>query len=56
MEFYDKFVDRFQYISKVKNPAVSKADIWQLLRVFKRKCFGGMRCCHIDHALVEVSS
>ena len=25
MEFYDKFVDRFQVISKVKNPAVSKA-------------------------------
>ena len=24
MEFYDKFVDRFQDISKVKNPAVSK--------------------------------
>ena len=25
MEFYDKFVDRFQDILKVKNPAVSKA-------------------------------
>ena len=28
MEFYRKFVDRFQDLSKVKNPAV------------KRKCFG----------------
>ena len=36
----DKFVDRFQDLSKVKNPAVSKAKVYQLLRVFKRKCFG----------------
>ena len=27
MEFYDKFVDRFQDLSKVKNPAVSKAEV-----------------------------
>ena len=26
MEFYDKFMDRFQDISKVKNPAVSKVN------------------------------
>ena len=40
MEFYDKYVDRFQYLSKVKNPAVSKVKVQQLLRAFKRKCFG----------------
>ena len=39
MEFYDKFEDRLQDISKVKNPAVSKAKVKQLLRAFKRKCF-----------------
>ena len=55
MEFYDKFVDRFQDISKVKNPAVSKAKVWQLLRAFKVKYFGGISCCHIDHALLKVS-
>ena len=27
MEFYDKLVDRFQDLSKVKNPAVSKAKV-----------------------------
>ena len=27
MEFYDKFVDSFQDLSKVKNPAVSKAKV-----------------------------
>ena len=27
MEFYDKFLDRFQDISKVKNPAVSKSKV-----------------------------
>ena len=27
MEFYDKLMDRFQGISKVKNPAVSKTKI-----------------------------
>ena len=42
MEFYDIFVDRFQDISKVKNPAVSKAKVEQLLRAFKTKCFGGI--------------
>ena len=25
MEFYDKFMDKFQDLSKVKNPAASKA-------------------------------
>ena len=38
MEFYDKFVDRFQDKSKEKNPAASKAKLWHLLRAFKRKC------------------
>ena len=42
MEFYHKFVDRFQDILKVKNPAVSKAKALQLLRAFKRKCLGGI--------------
>ena len=42
MEFYDKFVDRFQDISKVKNPAVSKANVYQLLRAFERKGFWGI--------------
>ena len=27
MKFYDKFVDRFHDISKVKNPAVSKVKV-----------------------------
>ena len=42
MEFYYKLVDRFQDISKVRIPAVSKAKVSQLLRAFKRKCFGGI--------------
>ena len=41
MEFYE-FVDRFQEISKVKIPAVGEAKVKQLLRAFKRKCFGGI--------------
>ena len=45
MELYDKFVDRFQDISKVKDPG--------LLRAFKKKCFGGIWCCHIIHTLIE---
>ena len=40
MEFYDTIVERFQYISKVKNPDVSKVKVWQLPKAFKRKCFG----------------
>ena len=39
-EGYDKFVDKFQDVSKVKNPAVTKAKVLQLLRAFKRKRFG----------------
>ena len=39
MEFYDKYVDRFQDLSKLKNPAVRKAKVYQLLRAFKRKCY-----------------
>ena len=27
MEFYDKLVERFQDLSRVKNPAVSKAKV-----------------------------
>ena len=42
MGLYNKFVDRFEDISKVKNPAVSEARVKQLLRAFKRKCFGRM--------------
>ena len=37
MDFYDKFVDRFQKLSKIKNPAVSKLKGF---RTFKRKCIG----------------
>ena len=39
MEFYDKFFDRSLDLSKVKNPAVSKTEVQELLRAFKRKCF-----------------
>ena len=35
MEFSDKLVDRFQNISKVKNHAVNKTKVWQLLRPSK---------------------
>ena len=56
MKFYDKFEDRFQDISKVKNPAAcTKAKVYHLLRAFKRKFFGGIWCCHIDHALLKSS-
>ena len=40
MKPYDKFVDRFQDLSKEPNLAVSKAEVSQLLRASKRKCFG----------------
>ena len=40
MEFYDKFVDRFQDISTVKNPAVSNVEVKQLLTAFKKKVLG----------------
>ena len=40
MAFYDKFVDRFQDMTEINNPAVSKAKVWKLLRAFKRKFFG----------------
>ena len=56
MEFYDKFLDRFQDLLKVKNPTLSKAKMEQLLRAFKGKCFGGIWHCDIDHALLESSS
>ena len=42
MELCNKFVDRFQDISKVKIPAVSKAEVYQLLRAFKGKYFWGI--------------
>ena len=35
MEFYDKLVDRFQDLLKVKNSAVSKAKVKSLLKAFK---------------------
>ena len=34
MESYEKFVDRFQILSKEKNPVFSKGIL------IKRKCFG----------------
>ena len=37
MEFYDKFLDRFQGLLKVKNSDASKAKVEKLLRTFKRK-------------------
>ena len=40
MEFYEKIVDKFLDISKVKNPAVSKAKVLQLLRAFKENILG----------------
>ena len=40
-DFYDQFEDRFQDLSKVKNLAVSKANVYYILGTFKRKCFGG---------------
>ena len=47
LDFYYNFVDRFQDISKVKNPAASKAKVQQLLRAFKGKCFwGNMKLPH----------
>ena len=36
MEFYDKLVERFHDLLKVKNPAVTKL---KLLITFYRKCF-----------------
>ena len=43
----DRFLlDRFQDIWKVNNSAVSKAEVSQLLRALKRKCFWGILCCH----------
>ena len=40
MEFYDKLVERFQDLSKMENPAVSKAKVkLKSLRAFQRKCF-----------------
>ena len=42
MEFYDKFKDRVQDVSKEKNPVVCNAKVLQLLRAFKIKYFGGI--------------
>ena len=43
MEFYNKFVDRFQDISKVRNPPLSKTKVnMHLLRAFKKNRFGGI--------------
>ena len=46
MEFYDKFVDRFQVISKVKNPAVSKAKSSNNLEPSKENVSGDMMLSH----------
>ena len=40
MAFYEKFLDRFQDLPKVKNPAVSKTKLQKTVRSFKRKSFG----------------
>ena len=40
MEFHDTFVNRFQDLAKVKNPAGGKAKVKQLYRAFKRKFLG----------------
>ena len=44
MDFYDKYLDRFQDPSKVKNSAA-----------IQKKMFRGICCCHIDYVLVESS-
>ena len=51
MDFYDKFVDRFQNLSKVKNSVVQQAEGLMITYSFQKKMF-----CHIDHALLESSS
>ena len=40
MELYDKFEDRFQNISKLKNPAVSKARSSSYLKPPKENALG----------------
>ena len=35
MEFYDKFEDRFQDLSKVNYPAVNKAKVYNYLELSK---------------------
>ena len=37
MDFYDKFVDRFQDLSKVKNPAFSKTKGLIITKSFQKK-------------------
>ena len=44
MEFYYKFMDRFQNISKVKNPALNKASALQYLE--KQMFYGNMMLSH----------
>ena len=47
MEFYDKFVDRHQDLSKVKNPAVSaKQKFNNYLELSKENIFGNMMLPH----------
>ena len=52
MEIYDIFMDRFQDISKVKNPAISREKAGPS----KTNILGGIWHCHIDHVLLESSS
>ena len=53
MEFYYKFVDKFQDLSKVKTPAVTARQMYKITWSFQKKIFLGVSCCNIDHALLE---
>ena len=47
MECYDKLVDRFQDLSKVKNPAVSKAKFnYNYLQLSKENILRNMMLSH----------
>ena len=47
MEFYDKFVDRHQDLSKVKNPVVSARQKFNnYLEFSKENIFGDMMLSH----------
>ena len=46
MEFYDKYVDRFQDLSKLKNPTVRKAKVTNYLERSKENVIGNMMLSH----------
>ena len=47
MDFYDKLVDRFEDLSKIKNPAVSKAKVYyNYLELSKENVFRNMMLSH----------